>query len=142
MIHFGTSGWRSLIAEDFTFDNVRRVVQAIAVHLNNDAGTKGAGFLRFTPSPLSRSSSCDRRIRYTLLKSGVCEDGRGCSRPQWLLAVLFSKEPVPTPVVSFQIIHQKALGAINFTASHNPSDYNGLKFNMASGAPGIAGSDA
>src|SRR5581483_5075655 len=51
------------------------------------------------------------------------------------IPVLLSKDPIPTPVVSFQITHQKAAGGINFTASHNPAEYNGIKFNMANGAP-------
>ena len=41
----------------------------------------------------------------------------------------------PTPVTASQVIHQKAAGSINFTASHNPAEYNGIKFNMANGAP-------
>src|SRR5262249_6747638 len=49
--------------------------------------------------------------------------------------VLLSKDFVPTPTVSFQVLHQKALGGINFTASHNPPEYNGIKFNAANGAP-------
>src|SRR5205085_9831029 len=49
--------------------------------------------------------------------------------------VLFSKDFVPTPVVSFQIRYQKALGGVNFTASHNPAEYNGIKFNGPEGAP-------
>jgi len=44
---------------------------------------------------------------------------------------------VPTPCVSFETVRRKAMGAINFTASHNPPEYNGLKFSTANGAPAL-----
>ena len=46
-------------------------------------------------------------------------------------------EPAPTPAISYAVMHEKADGAINFTASHNPPEYNGIKFSTADGAPAL-----
>src|SRR6266700_5720675 len=118
MIRFGTSGWRAVIAEEFTFENVRKVVHAIAQHLvaERGEGPVVVGYdTRFLSPDLAKMTA-----------EIVASHG---------LPVLLSNDPVPTPVVSFQILHQKAAGGINFTASHNPAEYNGIKFNMANGAP-------
>jgi alpha-D-glucose phosphate-specific phosphoglucomutase len=117
MIKFGTSGWRAVIAEEFTFDNVRKVVHAIARHVSSTGGgSMVVGYdTRFLSPELAKMTA-------EIVSS-------------YGLPVLLSKDPVPTPVVSFQITHQKAAGGINFTASHNPAEYNGIKFNMANGAP-------
>jgi phosphoglucomutase len=118
VIHFGTSGWRAIIAEEFTFDNVRKVVHAISQHLasSSKSGPVVVGYdTRFLSPELAK-------ITAEIVSS-------------YGFPVLLSKDPVPTPVVSFQVTHQKALGGINFTASHNPAEYNGIKFNMANGAP-------
>ncbi len=118
MIQFGTSGWRAVMAEEFTFANVRRVVQAIAQHLRSEAqsGPVVVGYDSRFLSPEFAKTAADILAAHQL-------------------PVLFSKTFVPTPVVSFQILHQRAAGGINFTASHNAAEYNGIKFNMANGAP-------
>jgi len=127
MIHFGTSGWRSIMAEDFTFANVRRVVQAIADHLTEEC--RGRQLATPTSSSPVIVGYDSRFLSPEFAKAAA----------DLLVAngfrVLMSDDFVPTPVVSFQVMHQKAWGSINFTASHNPSEYNGIKFNMASGAP-------
>jgi alpha-D-glucose phosphate-specific phosphoglucomutase len=116
MIQFGTSGWRAVIAEDFTFANVRKVIHAIATRLKGQTAPVVLGYdTRFLSPELARMAA-----------DIVSSHG---------LPVLLSKDPVPTPVLSFQITQQKAAGGINFTASHNPPEYNGIKFNMANGAP-------
>src|SRR2546430_13856393 len=130
MIQFGTSGWRSIMAKDFTFANVRRVVHAIATHLKRTEvkGLRTEQSAGSAKSVLSPQSSAFRPVV-------VGYDTRFLS-PEFakmaaeILAaqgftVLFSKDFVPTPVVSFQILRHKALGGINFTASHNPAEYNG-----------------
>jgi alpha-D-glucose phosphate-specific phosphoglucomutase len=123
MIEFGTSGWRSIMAEDFTFANVRKVVQAIATHLVRQQAGKAVPsspvVVGYDPRFLSPEFA--QTAAELLARNG--------------LPVLLSKTFVPTPVISFQIIHQKASGGVNFTASHNPAEYNGIKFNMANGAP-------
>jgi len=125
-IHFGTSGWRAVIAEDFTYENVRKVVHAIAQHLVSERGSKGAGGQGGGPVIVGYDT---RFLSPELAKmtAGIVSS--------YGLPILLSGDPVPTPVVSFSILHHRACGGINFTASHNPSDYNGIKFNMANGAP-------
>jgi len=119
MIHFGTSGWRAVMADEFTFENVRRVVRAIAAHVKGHAERDRPVVVGYDARFLSPEFA--KLAAELLARNG--------------LRVLLSKDFVPTPAVSFQILHQKAAGGINFTASHNPPEYNGIKFNMANGAP-------
>jgi phosphoglucomutase len=116
-IKFGTSGWRAIMAEEFTFANVRRVVQAIATHIK--AGPERPVIVGYDTRFLSPEFA--RTAADVLAANG--------------LQVIFSRDFIPTPVISFQIRRLKTAGAINFTASHNPAEYNGIKFNTADGAP-------
>jgi phosphoglucomutase len=137
MIKFGTSGWRSIMAEEFTFANVRRVVGAIATYLQqaSEQANKRAsnGFPGSPARPLASSPvivGYDTRFLSPEFArdTAVLLASRG-------FPVLFAKDFIPTPVVSFQILHQKALGGVTFTASHNPAEYNGIKFNSSEGSP-------
>jgi phosphoglucomutase len=119
-IKFGTSGWRGLIADDFTFANVRLAVRAIAEHLT------------------------EKKKRPTVL---VGYDTRFYSEEFSALAVRILQEHgihtllcetfTPTPAVAFEIHRRKLDGAINFTASHNPAQYHGLKFSSADAGPAL-----
>ncbi len=121
MIRFGTSGWRAVIAEEFTVANVRRVAAAIATHLKT-TGASGKGvFVGYDTRFLS-----DRFARAAA--SVLAERGIG---------VTISPAPIPTPVVAFAIVSGRRAGGINITASHNPPEYNGLKFSTAGGAPAL-----
>ena len=118
-ITFGTSGWRAILAEDFTFANVRVAVAAIAQHLqqSGEAG-KGvivAGDYRFLSEEFMKVTA--QVLAGHGIKSFVCPVG------------------TPTPTVSYELIRRQCAGAINFTASHNPAQYQGLKFNGADGGP-------
>lgn len=121
-IRFGTSGWRAVIADEFTFGNVRIVTEAICSYLKSqptgDRGTLVVGhdtrFMGETFANLAAEIAAAKG--YTILK---------CT------------EPVPTPVVSHAIRANGALGGINFTASHNPPEYQGIKFSTADGAPAL-----
>lgn len=120
-IKFGTSGWRGVIADDFTFSRVRAVTQAIADHLVAQ-GLKEKGVVigydtRFHSEKFAVESA--RVFAASGIKS------------------FLSNRDVPTPVVSFEILRRKAGGGINFTASHNPPEYNGLKFSPAWGGPAL-----
>ena len=120
-IKFGTSGWRGVIADDFTYARVRAVTQAIADHLAAE-GLKDKGVIvgydtRFMSERFAREAA------QVLAAAGV--------------HAYLSNRDVPTPVVSYEIIRRKAAGGINFTASHNPPDYNGLKFSPAWGGPAL-----
>src|SRR4051812_43256788 len=111
LIKFGTSGWRAVIADEFTFENVRKVVHAIARHLQTAPSERRA-----------RSAvvvGYDTRFLSPELAKMTAE-----IVSSYGFSVLLSKDPVPTPVISFQITDQKALGGINYTASHNPPEYN------------------
>ena len=121
-IRFGTSGWRAVIADQFTFENVERVIDGIC-------------------SSLKTSESPDR------LKLVVGNDTRFMGEQFVQVAaekaskhgfeILKCTSPVPTPTMSHAIRHNKANGGINFTASHNPPEYQGVKFSTADGAPAL-----
>lgn len=121
MIKFGTSGWRGIIGEDFTFENVRVASQGIASFLKK-SGQQGSGVIvaydtRFLSEKFA--SEAAKILAFNDIKAFLCT------------------RDVPTPTVSFETVRRKAMGAINFTASHNPPEYNGLKFSTANGAPAL-----
>lgn len=126
-IKFGTSGWRGIIARDFTFDNVRLATQAIADYLNEElaksdsalAGRKPVVILGYDTRFLGREFSL--AAAEVLSASG--------------LTPLLCDRATPTPVIAHTIRARKALGGINMTASHNPAEYQGLKFSTSNGAP-------
>jgi alpha-D-glucose phosphate-specific phosphoglucomutase len=120
-ITFGTSGWRGIFCEDFTFENVKIVTQAIADHLRAK-GTAAGGVVigydgRFMGERFARETA--RVLAGSGIKAFLCN------------------RDTPTPVIAFEILRRKAAGGINFTASHNPYDYNGLKFSPESGGPAL-----
>jgi len=120
VLKFGTSGWRAVIADEFTFGNARRAVAAIADVLEGDhsGGLLLVGYdTRFLADRFAHEAALLLRLRgYEVAVSGG---------------------PIPTPVLSFETIRRKAAGALNFTASHNPPKYLGLKFSSADGAPAL-----
>lgn len=120
-ISFGTSGWRGIICEDFTFENIKIVTQAIADHLLESDGANGGIVIGYDARFMGR--------HFALEAAKVLA---GSSIP-----VFLCKRDTPTPVIAHEIIRRKAAGGINFTASHNPSEYNGLKFSPASGGPAL-----
>lgn len=121
MIRFGTSGWRGIIGEDFTFENVRIATQGVANYLKS-TGQKGTGVIvaydtRFLSEKFA--SEAAKVLAFNDIRAFLCT------------------RDVPTPCVSYEIVRRKAMGAINFTASHNPPEYNGLKFSTSNGAPAL-----
>ena len=121
-IKFGTSGWRGIIAHDFTFDNVRLATQAIAEHLNqlNPAATKSRTvILGYDTRFLGRE--------FSLAAAEILAANQ--------LTPLLCNRDTPTPVIAHTIRARKAAGGINMTASHNPAEYQGLKFSTSNGAP-------
>jgi alpha-D-glucose phosphate-specific phosphoglucomutase len=121
MIKFGTSGWRGIIGEDFTFENVRVATQGIANYLKK-SGQKGNGVV----------VAYDTRF----LSEKFASEGAKIFAFNGIQAYLCTRD-VPTPCASFETVRRKAMGAINFTASHNPPEYNGLKFSTSNGAPAL-----
>src|SRR5216117_1047672 len=121
MNKFGTSGWRGIIGEDFTFENVRVATQGVANYLKKSQ-QKGSGVVvaydtRFLSEKFALEAS--KILAFNDIHAFLCE------------------RDVPTPCVSFETVRRKAMGAINFTASHNPPEYNGMKFSTADGAPAL-----
>src|SRR5260370_25504202 len=119
-IKFGTSGWRGLIADDFTFANVRLAVTAIAQHVKAKANepTILVGYdTRFYSEEFSQ-------LAVDILR-------------QYDIRTLLCETFTPTPAVAFEIMRPKLDGAINCTASHNPAQYHGLKFSSAGAGPAL-----
>ena len=121
MIKFGTSGWRGIIGEDFTFDNVRIASQGIANYLKKNKQPGSGVIVAYDTRFLSEkfASEAAKILAFNGIKAFLCT------------------RDVPTPCVAFETIRRKAMGAINFTASHNPPEYNGLKFSTSNGAPAL-----
>ncbi|HUW46197.1 MAG TPA: phosphoglucomutase/phosphomannomutase family protein [Dehalococcoidia bacterium] len=117
-IKFGTDGWRGIIAEDFTFDNVRICAQAIAEYLKQNGLDKQSLVIGYD----TRFASEDFAAAATEVLAG--NDIR----------VHLCLKPAPTPVVSFTVPATKSAGAIVITASHNPGSWNGFKYKSQDGA--------
>jgi len=117
-IKFGTDGWRGVIADDFTFDNVRFCAQAVAEYLKQD-GLGGRGVV----------IGYDTRFASEHFAAAAAEVMAGNNIPVHLCL-----KPTPTPVVSFAVPATKSAGAILITASHNPALWNGFKYRAQDGA--------
>ena len=120
-IKFGTSGWRAVIGEEFTFANVRRTVTGIARYVRSQK-PNGARIL------------VGRDPRF--LGEMLTPMAAGILAAHGIQALLIT-EPAPTPAIAHAIMRLKADGAINFTASHNPPEYSGIKFSTPDGAPAL-----
>ena len=120
-IRFGTSGWRAVIAEEFTFSNARKVIAAVARTLV-DEGRKGSLVLVGYDTRFLASRFAAQAARILEAEGFRAE---------------MSSRPVPTPVLAFEIRRRQAAGAVNFTASHNPPQYLGIKFSTSDGAPAL-----
>ncbi|MGD0507803.1 MAG: phosphoglucomutase/phosphomannomutase family protein [Terriglobales bacterium] len=122
-IKFGTSGWRAVTAEEFTFANVRRAVHGIARYVSSQ-GSNG--------SKVKVIVGRDPRF----LGESFCATAADILSSYGITPLVIA-EPAPTPTISYAVIQSKADGAINFTASHNPPEYNGIKFSTPDGAPAL-----
>jgi phosphoglucomutase len=120
-IKFGTSGWRAVMAEEFTFANVHLAVHGIARYV-------------ISQKPEGARVIVGRDPRF--LGESFCATAADILSSYGITPLLIA-EPAPTPAISFAVIQSKADGAINFTASHNPPEYNGIKFSTPDGAPAL-----
>ncbi|HUR45484.1 MAG TPA: phosphoglucomutase/phosphomannomutase family protein [Candidatus Saccharimonadales bacterium] len=112
-IKFGTDGWRAVIAEDYTFNNLERVAQATA------------DYWLANPMPDSEKRvvvGYDRRFLSDQFARRTAEVMAGNG-----FEVVLTSEPTPTPAVSFAVKERKAIGGVMITASHNPPAFNGFK---------------
>lgn len=120
-IKFGTSGWRGIIADDITIANVRRAVTGI-----------GRYVISQKPAGAQVILGRDPRFMGERFVEVAAETLAGFG-----ITALVISEPAPTPAIAFEVLRLKADGAINFTASHNPPEYNGIKFSTPDGAPAL-----
>ena len=119
-IKFGTSGWRGLIADDFTFASVRLAVTAIAEHVKAKSA-KPTILVGYDTRFYSEEFSA---LAVTILQ-------------QYGIRALLCDTFTPTPAVAYEIQRSKLDGAVNFTASHSPAQYHGLKFSSSDAGPAL-----
>jgi alpha-D-glucose phosphate-specific phosphoglucomutase len=110
-IKFGTDGWRGFVAEDYTFDNVRRCSQGFANYLI-EGGNQGKEVI----------VGHDKRFSGEHFAAAAAEVLAANGFKVWL-----TDGATPTPVISYAVVDKKAVGAVNITASHNPPTDNGFK---------------
>jgi phosphoglucomutase len=120
-IQFGTSGWRAVIADEFTFAGVRSVTGAICSHFGSKKTTTDVMVVGYDTRFLGErfARECADIVAANDFTALLC-DG-----------------PVPTPTLSHAIRTRNAVCGINFTASHNPPEYNGMKLSTGDGAPAL-----
>ncbi len=119
-IKFGTSGWRAIVADEFTVSNIRLAVAGIAAYVKTQ------------PEPHRVLVGRDPRF---LGESFVAEAARVLAGAG--IAPIVIPDAAPTPAIAYAVRTLKTSGAINFTASHNPPEYNGIKFSTHDGAPAL-----
>jgi phosphoglucomutase len=120
-IKFGTSGWRSVMAEEFTFANVQRAVGGIARYVTSQK-RKGARVIVGRDPRFLGESFCAMAADLLAFQG---------------ITPLVVADPAPTPAFAHAVVANKADGVINFTASHNPPEYNGIKFSTPDGCAAL-----
>src|SRR5215472_2043723 len=120
VIKFGTSGWRAIVADEFTLANIRLAVAGIAAYVKTQ------------PEPHRVLVGRDPRF---LGESFVAETAKILAGAG--ITPIVISDAAPTPAIAYAVRVLKTSGAINFTASHNPPEYNGIKFSTHDGAPAL-----
>src|SRR5947207_15553464 len=111
-IKFGTDGWRGVIADDYTFENVRRAAGAIASHIVKNEDPRKGVVVGYDTRFGSRSFA--RAAAEVLTAAGI--------------PVRFSNDYIPTPAISYMAKALNTSGGVMITSSHNPWSWNGMKF--------------
>jgi phosphomannomutase len=127
-VHFGTDGWRAVISDTFTFDNLRLVTQAIADAVASEGWSNGMQ-LANVPDPKKVIIGFDTRFlsdRYAREAARVMA-ANGFN-------VFLCQSDSPTPTVAYSVFHMRAIAGIMITASHNAPRYNGVKVKAPSGS--------
>ncbi len=119
-IKFGTSGWRAIVADEFTLANIRLAVAGIAA------------YVKTLPEPHRVLVGRDPRF---LGESFVAEAANVLAGAG--ITPIVIPEAAPTPAIAHGVRTLKTSGSINFTASHNPPEYNGIKYSTPDGAPAL-----
>lgn len=117
-IKFGTDGWRGVIADDYTFENLRRAAQGFASYLIEE-GKEGQWVV----------VGYDKRFHSENFAAATAEVLAGNG-----LNVYLTEGPTPTPTIAYAVVNKKACGAVNITASHNPPTDNGFKVRDENGS--------
>jgi phosphomannomutase len=127
VVKFGTDGWRGIIADDFTYENVRVAARAIALYVLEHEDAKAGVCVGYDTRFGSRSFA--KVVAEVLADAGI---------PVW-----FANKITPTPELSFAVRERKAAGGVMITSSHNPAEWNGVKYKASyggAGSPGIIAS--
>ncbi|MGH9513814.1 MAG: phosphoglucomutase/phosphomannomutase family protein [Terriglobales bacterium] len=111
-IKFGTDGWRGIIADDFTFENVRRVAGAVSLYVLKHEDPKAGLIVGYDTRFASNRAACV--TAETIAASGI--------------PVALANDYTPTPAISLAVRNRKAAGGVVITSSHNPWNWNGVKF--------------
>jgi alpha-D-glucose phosphate-specific phosphoglucomutase len=111
-VKFGTDGWRGIIADDFTFENVRRVAGAIASYVLKNEDARHGIIIGYDTRFVSPQAA--RVAAEVITAAGI--------------PVKLANDYTPTPSVSYAVKHQGAAGGVMITSSHNPFNWNGVKF--------------
>jgi phosphomannomutase len=124
-IKFGTSGWRAIVADEFTVENIRRAVTGIAQYVASTPLIPGQPRHRILVGrdPRFLGESFVDLAADVLAAHGIAPE---------VIA-----DSAPTPAIAYGVRDRKTSGALNFTASHNPPEYNGIKFSTPDGAPAL-----
>lgn len=120
VVKFGTDGWRGVIADDFTYANVRVAAGAIANYVLEHEDAKAGVCIGWDTRFASRSFA--GVVAEVLAKAGI--------------PVQIAKEVTPTPALSFAVRTRKAAGGVMITSSHNPAEWNGVKYKATYGGSG------
>jgi phosphomannomutase len=127
VVKFGTDGWRGIIADDFTFENVRVAARAIAHYVIEHEDAKAGVCIGYDTRFGSKSFALV--VAKVLSRAGI--------------PVALASKVTPTPELSFAVRGRKAAGGVMITSSHNPAEWNGIKYKASyggSGSPSIIAS--
>jgi phosphomannomutase len=120
VVKFGTDGWRGIIADDFTYENVRIAARAIALYVLEHEDAKAGVCIGYDTRFGSRSFA--QVVADVLAAAGV--------------PVFLANKITPTPELSFAVRERKAAGGVMITSSHNPAEWNGVKYKASYGGSG------
>src|SRR6201996_1587605 len=120
VVKFGTDGWRGIIADDFTYENVRVAARAIGHYIQNHENAKAGVCIGYDTRFGSRSFA--RVTAEVLSRAGI--------------PVFLANKITPTPELSFAVRERGAAGGIMIPSSHNPAEWNGVKYKASYGGSG------
>jgi phosphomannomutase len=134
-IKFGTSGWRAIVADEFTMANIRLAVAGIAAYVKTQPEPH-----RVLPPQEAKTASWGPRVLVgrdpRFLGETFVDIAAQVLAGAGVMPIVIP-EAAPTPAIAYAVRTWKTAGAINFTASHNPPEYNGIKFSTHDGAPAL-----